>query len=77
MVAFASQPRLRCEHHRARHRGQTEKDRASRRSLVEAAGEDLQIALDERVSDEEAIVRLFDPEDRSSLPSTSRSFGHS
>jgi hypothetical protein len=31
---------------------------------AESTGEDLQIALDERVIDEEAIVRLFDPDDR-------------
>jgi hypothetical protein len=61
MLALESQPRLRADivvptigvH-----------EKVALKKSAESTGEDLQIALDERIVDEEAIVRLFQPDDR-------------
>jgi hypothetical protein len=61
MSALASQPRLRANivvptiglH-----------EKVALKKSAESTGDDLQIALDEGVVDEEAVVRLFDPDDR-------------
>jgi hypothetical protein len=61
MLALANQPRLRANimvptiglH-----------EKVALKKSAESTGEDLQIALDEAVIDEDAIVRLFDPDDR-------------
>jgi hypothetical protein len=61
MLALESQPRLRANiivptigmH-----------EKVALKKSAESAGEDLQIALDERVVDEESVVRLFHPDDR-------------
>jgi hypothetical protein len=61
MSALSSQPRLRANivvpvtglH-----------EKVALKKSAESMGEDLQIALDEGVIDEDAIVRLFDPDDR-------------
>jgi hypothetical protein len=61
MLALASQPRLRANiivptiglH-----------EKVALKKSAESTGEDLQIALDEAVIDEDAIVRLFEPDDR-------------
>src|SRR5262245_5492904 len=39
-------------------------EKVALRKSAESAGEDLEIALAERVTDAKAIVRLFDPDDR-------------
>jgi hypothetical protein len=61
MVALATQPRLRAKilvptiglH-----------EKVALKKSAESSGDDLQIGLDEKVIDEDAIVRLFDPDDR-------------
>jgi hypothetical protein len=61
MTALASQPRLRANIV-VPTIGLNEK--VALKKSAESAGEDLQIALNEGVVDEDAIVRLFDPDDR-------------
>jgi hypothetical protein len=61
MLALASQPRLRANIV-VPTIGLNEK--VALKKSAESTGEDLQIALNEGVIDEEAIVRLFEPDDR-------------
>jgi hypothetical protein len=61
MLALASQPRLRANIV-VPTIGLNEK--VALKKSAESIGEDLQIALDEGVIDEDAIVRLFEPDDR-------------
>jgi hypothetical protein len=61
MMALASQPRLRANIV-VPTIGLNEK--VALKKSAESTGEDLQIALNEGVIDEDAIVRLFDPDDR-------------
>lgn len=61
MLALAGQPRLRANILVATI-GVNEK--VALKKSAESSGEDVQIAVDERVTDEESILRLFEPDDR-------------
>ena len=61
MLALASEPRLRANI-AVPTIGLNEK--VALKKSAESIGEDLQIAIDESVTDEESVVELFDPDDR-------------